>query len=157
MKQYPQRPTASVRKRCTSTIDSKTSGQVRLGTRRTGAVTVEMALTLPLLFLFLFGAYELSRANFLRHATRAAAYEGARVGILPGTNETKIREATNFVLQSVGARNATIDVEPTIIERDTRTVKVTVEVPANSNMLFMPMFMRDSIFQGDCELTRETL
>ena len=50
---------------------------------RRGALTVEVAICLPLLLITLFGLYELSRANMIRHAVESAAYEGARSGILP--------------------------------------------------------------------------
>ncbi|MBX3440075.1 MAG: pilus assembly protein, partial [Planctomycetaceae bacterium] len=52
--------------------------------RRGGATTVELAIVLPVLFLFVFSAIEFSRLNMLRHLASVAAYEGARQGIVLG-------------------------------------------------------------------------
>ena len=51
---------------------------------RAGSYTVEMALTLPLLFLLLMGFYDLARANLLRNMAQNAAYEAAREVIVAG-------------------------------------------------------------------------
>ena len=124
---------------------------------RSGVTVVEFALTLPVLFLVLFASYELCRANLLRHAARAAAYEGARIGILPGANTDKIEAAANFVLATVGVRGAKITVTPNDIQASTPQVRVDVEIDAQQNYFFAPFFFRDSKFLGDCELTREVI
>lgn len=124
---------------------------------RSGATVVELAITLPVLFLVLFSSYELARANLLRHAARAAAYEGARVGILPGTSIDQIEKAANFVLGSVGVRAADIVVTPANFQTRTPVVRVDVRIDANRNLLFAPFFFRNAVFAGDCELSREIL
>ena len=68
---------------------------------RLGATAVEFALTLPILFLLLFACYEMGRANMLAHATESAAYEAARVGIVPGVTPDEISNAAEYVLASV--------------------------------------------------------
>ena len=65
------------------------------GRRRVGALAVEVAMCLPILLMVLFGCYEVARANMLVHATESAAYEGARVGIIPGCNSRKSRSLGN--------------------------------------------------------------
>ncbi len=118
---------------------------------------VELALTLPVLFFVLFASYELARANLLRHAARAAAYEGARVGIIPGTSSNKVKSAARFVLGTIGVRGAKITVTPNSINLDTPEVRVDVEIEARMNFFFAPFFFRDSKFVGDCKLSREVL
>ena len=44
---------------------------------RHGATTVELALVLPVLFIIVFGSFEFSRLNMLKHLAEVAAYEGA--------------------------------------------------------------------------------
>jgi Flp pilus assembly protein TadG len=127
----------------------------KLNRTRSGLTVVEMALTLPVLFAILFASYELSRANLLRHAARAAAYEGARVGILPGANSNKVKAAVRFSLASIGVRGAKIAVTPNDLKSRTATVRVDVKIEARKNFFFAPFFFRDSNFVGDCELSRE--
>jgi len=122
---------------------------------RSGATVVEVASCLPVLFLVLFAGYEFGRANMLHHASESAAYEGARIGVVPGATPKKIEEAARFVLQSVGARNAEVIVTPNVIEQDTPTVKVEILIPMKSNTLFLPFFTKKAVFQGECEMTRE--
>ena len=57
----------------------------RLQHARRAALTVEMALTLPIFFMILFGGLEMVRVNMLRNGLENAAFEGARRGSLPGS------------------------------------------------------------------------
>ena len=122
---------------------------------RTGALAVEMAICLPLLLMLLFGCYEMSRANMILHATESAAYEGARVGILPGATQEKITLATSQILRTMGISDFEVEVSPAVIQRDTPVVEVTVRVPFAKNTLIPTMFIKDPTFRGVCSLTRE--
>ncbi len=113
--------------------------------QRRGAITVEFALCLPVLLLIFFGAYEFCRANMLRHSADNAAYEGARRGIVPGATADEVRDSAQMVLDWVGAKGATIDVQPATITEETPEVTVTVEVPISANGFVAPMFMTGSI------------
>jgi Flp pilus assembly protein TadG len=125
--------------------------------RRRGALTVEVAICLPVLFLFLFGCYEIAHANMLMHATESAAYEAARVGIVPGAKSEKIRNAAQFVLNSVGVNDFTLTITPDPVDRSTEKVKVEIAVPFRGNSSVPRLFVQDPTFRGECELTRETL
>ena len=91
----------------------------------------------------------------LHHACESAAYEGARVGIVPGANKDKVEDAARFVLNSIGARNADVIVSPSKIKNNTPTVKVTVRIPMNSNTAILPFFTDRAVFEGQCEMNRE--
>jgi Flp pilus assembly protein TadG len=125
--------------------------------QRSGLTVVELAITLPVLFLILFASYELCRANLLRHVARAAAYEGARIGILPGADANEVKTSVRRVLATVGVHGANITVTPPNIQARTPTVQVDVEIDARTNFLFAPFFFRNATFAGDCTLTREVL
>jgi Flp pilus assembly protein TadG len=127
----------------------------RAGKSRTGALTVEMAMCVPLLFLLLFSSIELARANMMLHATESAAYEGARVGIVPGATEAKIQTAVQFVLGSVGIKDFNVTVNPAVITNETETVEVTVVVPYDTNSSFTGFFVRGANFTGKTLLSRE--
>lgn len=124
---------------------------------RRGALTVEVALCLPVLLLFLFACYEIAHANMLLHATESAAYEAARVGIVPGAKQDKIKNAAGFVLGSVGITDFDITVTPDTITRSTEKVKVEIKVPFRRNTSVPRIFVQEPVFSGQCELTREVL
>ena len=124
---------------------------------RKGALTVEVALCLPILLLTLFGCYELAHANMLLHATESAAYEGARVGIIPGATEDKIRDAASGVLRTVGISNFTLTVTPAVITTETEFVTVNIDVPFRGNTAIPAFFIQNPTFEGECILSREIL
>ncbi len=123
--------------------------------RRRGAVLVEMAIALPLVVFVLLGSFEVAKANFMRHAARAAAYEGARAGILPGTDPARIQSAVDFVLHTMGVRHAQVVITPANFDSSTEHVRVEVTIFAAQDLFFTPYFFRDATFFGSCELSRE--
>ena len=133
------------------------SRKLRFRKGRNGALTVEMALCLPILFMVLFGCYEMAHANMLLHASESAAYEGARVGIVPGSTPEKIRTAAGSVLRSMGIGNFTVTVTPPVITTSTESVKVDIQVPFRANTAIPVQFFDNPTFRGSCELSREVL
>jgi hypothetical protein len=125
--------------------------------RRQGSLTVEVAICLPILLMILFACYEMAHANMLLHATESSAYEGARVGIIPGATSEKIEASVGRVLRSVGINHFKVKVKPNKIKTDTKSVKVEVTVPFRANTSIPPFFVEDPRFLGQCELSRETL
>ena len=122
-----------------------------------GAVAAEVAVCLPVLFLLLFGCLELARANMLLHATESAAYEGARVGIIPGAQQASVEEAVDFILTTVGASNFSVEILPEVITSTTEEIEVIVNVPYAENAFVPPFFMSDPTFRASCKLRREVL
>ena len=127
----------------------------RLAVAQRGTVAVEMALTLPLLLFIVFASYEFCRANMIRHTVEAAAYEGARQGILPAADEQQIEDGANFVLASVAARGATIEINPSPLSAQSEIVEVTITVPLGSNLTFAPFFLKEGTIRRTCRLARE--
>ncbi len=127
----------------------------RSGSIRTGALTIEVALCLPILILLLFGGYELARTSMVLHATQSAAYEGARAGIVPGATPEDIQESVEFVLHTMGVSRFEIETIPAVIERDTPQLEVIVRVPVGENLGFPRLFVEDPTFIGACTLFRE--
>ena len=128
------------------------------GRSRRGAMTVEFALCLPILLLFLFGCYEIATANMMLHATEAAAYEAARVGIVPGAKQEEIEKAAKFVLNSVGIKDFEVEVTPDPIVFETEKVTVRIIVPYDANTISVSrLFIKDPTLRAKCEMLRETL
>ena len=131
--------------------------QQRLRSRRSsGAIAIEFAMCVPVLFALLFGCYEVARANLMHHAAESAAYEGARVGIIPGATEDEIRAATEFVLTSVGVTVYTINTQQSVSDEDVEQVTVEIQVPFDENFKLGTFFVNDPTFRGQCTLARET-
>jgi Flp pilus assembly protein TadG len=122
---------------------------------RTGSLTIEVALCLPVLILLLFGCYELARTNMILHGTQSAAYEGARTGIIPGATPEKIEQSVGFVLRTIGVQDFQVEIIPADIQRDTESVEVIVRVPVANNLSLPRLFVEDPTFKGTCKLSRE--
>jgi Flp pilus assembly protein TadG len=67
-----------------------------------GAAIIEMAVTMPLLLLISFGIFEFGRAFQYWQVLTNAAREGARVAVLPGTNDTAVQERVQAYLDGGG-------------------------------------------------------
>jgi len=122
---------------------------------RTGATAVEFAIVAPLFFLILFAMFEFSRANVLRHTADNAAYEASRKAIVPGATADQAIAEANRLLTAVGARGASVSVNPPVLGIDTRSVTVTVEVPMDQNALVLPRFTSSMVLRAESTLRTE--
>lgn len=123
---------------------------------RGGMVSVEFALTAPILFLLIFGAIEFTRANMLMHTTSLAATEGARTAIIAGATSSDVDQAVRAELQSIGITNADVVIDPAIITPDTDVVAVGVGVPVDSsNGYLIPRFFLGKKLVKTTSMTRE--
>ncbi len=122
---------------------------------RRGTVLVEFALTIPLVFLFVFAALEFSRFNMLRHSVAQAAYEGARRGIVPGATADDVRAAALAVCDIVGGREAYVAVSPPVITPTTPSLNVTVTMPLNRNGWVVPRFIDAESLTQSITMARE--
>jgi len=135
------------------TPTSRRSSPTDNGGRR-GATTVELALVLPVLFLVIFASFEFSRLNMLKHLADAAAYEGAREGIIIGATTNDVEAQANVILAAGYAVGATITTTPTTITDDTTDVQVDVSIPVSGNFWVMPAYASGAI-TGSCRLSTE--
>jgi Flp pilus assembly protein TadG len=63
--------------------------------QRNGAAVVELAAVLPVFVLLLMGTIETCNMIFLQQSLKIAAYEGARITIVPATDLADVlREVT---------------------------------------------------------------
>jgi Flp pilus assembly protein TadG len=106
---------------------------------RTGAATVELALTVGLAFFFFFAALEFTRVSMIRHTVEHALYEGGRQGIIPGATSNEVQSTSTRILRTIGITGATITVTPAIITNSTREVSVRIQLPLDRG-LFAPAF-----------------
>lgn len=124
-------------------------------TQRAGATAVEFSLTLPILLLFLFATFELGRGNMMLNTTEAAAYEAARIAIVPGATAADAQAAAESILATAGIQVSTLTVLPEDLSTASETVEVTIDVSYADNSLFVPDFLDGARFIRTCVLSRE--
>lgn len=123
---------------------------------RTGHVTVEMAVILPIAFAIFFGAVETTRINMIINGAENAAYEGARVGILPGATKWRIKKAAREILDAALVTGGTIKISPDPLTDDATSITVTVTIPLNKNFWGENSLGKGKKVKRSCTLTRET-
>lgn len=123
--------------------------------RRKGAVTVEFAITAPILFLIIFSMIEFARFNMIRHGIDTAAYEGARRGIVPGATANDVETTAKKILTAVSTVGGTVTVNPSTLTPDTTEITVTVQVAIDKNGWIVPRFFQPSTLSRSCTLARE--
>ena len=124
--------------------------------RRKGAVTVEMAITVPILFLFVLAALEFCGMNNMRHTVDNAAYEAARRGIVPGARSADVINEATTIMSFVGAQDITVNVDPLGFDDETEELTVTITVPvANNGWLAPIIFDSSDVLVGQCRMRRE--
>ena len=95
---------------------------------RRGAVSVEFALILPIVFAFSLGMVEYMNAEYIRQGVAEAAYEGARQGIVRGATVAEVKAATERKLRMLGLSK--FNVQATMTDA---LVTVRVSVPFSGN------------------------
>ena len=129
-----------------------------LGGDRRGSISVELAVTAPILFVVFFASVEFSRLNVIKNSLENAAYEGCRVGILPGATGAKCQDAAREILNIVGTSDAIISVTPTTIQVDTPQVTVDVSLTLKTIHGFIfTQFIVGRQLQASCTLQREIM
>lgn len=130
---------------------------------RSGAVSVEMALTTPVLFILVFGIIQVGYAFMVQHAIQNAASEGCRTGILPNKSTSDVTSTIDSLLTStrlnqlttttIQVNNSTATIE-SAKSGDLVTVQVTV--PLSSVTLFPGFFSQwNRTLKGAVSLRRQ--
>lgn len=122
---------------------------------RKGAVSVEFAFVAPMVFMVIFGLIEFSRVSLIRHAVDNAAYEAARVGIIPGATNADVNKAVSWMLTSCGVSPSEISVTPFPLNDDSEQVTVTVVVDVADNSWIPPLYTADLSLVGKATLGTE--
>ena len=98
---------------------------------------IEFAVCLPVFFLISVATIETCRMIYLRQSLKLAAYESARVGILPEITPENIQDQCDVILMGRNIQDYTLTCNPT----DPSTLQfgqllvTTVEAPAGTNAL----------------------
>ncbi len=125
---------------------------------RTGAATVEFALTVPLFVLFTFAMIEIGQAVLAKQLLVNAARDGARSATLEGANETEIKNSVREFLTSASITGATVTISPQPLTQAQGgdPVTVSVSVPFKSiSWMPVPFFMGNIELEASVVMRRE--
>ncbi|MEM8946422.1 MAG: TadE family protein [Planctomycetota bacterium] len=123
--------------------------------QRRGATVVEFAIVAPVFFLLLLVSFEFSRLNVIRHTADNAAYEAARIGMVPGATAAEAVAEANRIMNITGARGTRVTVNPANLGPDTTQITVTVDVPMDQNGIVTPAFTSGQTMTSQATLRAE--
>jgi Flp pilus assembly protein TadG len=102
---------------------------------RTGVAAVEAAVCIPFFVFLLLATIDCCCCIFLKQSLTVAAYEGARVAVVPGATTENVEAQVQLILDERGIKNAVIGIAPANFETlgFGDLVKVSVSAPAQVN------------------------
>jgi len=110
------------------------------------------------LVLILFGTIEACSMIYLNQSLKIAAYEGARVSLVPTSNSGNVEAAGNQVLNDRNIQGGTVAVAPSNF--DTLPygtfIAVNVSAPCESNTLFGAIFYAGRDISVTVEMMKES-
>lgn len=124
-------------------------------TNRQGATLVEFVFVVPIFFMVLFAGIEFATIGTIRSTSHNAAYEGARLLVIPGANAQDGIDEARRIMSVVGVDNLTVTTTPAVISDDTFQVTVDIEIPYAQNAVFTPWFVGNRILRSTCTLKTE--
>lgn len=117
--------------------------------KRNGAAIVEFALFLPLFFMITMATIETCRVLYLRQSLTIAAYECARLGIIPGMSLEALEFQCDTIIDGRNIHNAKLIVDPpdlaTLHYGD--PLSVTVEANVDDNAILGTWFYRGRVLR----------
>lgn len=124
---------------------------------RRGAVVIECAIALPLIFLLTFATLEVCSAIFVRQTLKTIAFEGCRIGVRRRATQTDVEAACNELLAARGIANGQCEVTPNDFSglRALDPITVTVSAPAAGNSWFLYQFFGSSQLSTTVKMVRE--
>ena len=112
------------------------------GRRRSGVAVVELAFCLPILVVLLIGTIEACVMLQLQQNLAVTAYEGARVGIMPGMDADTVNFQCQLILDDRNINGYTITLDP--VDPQSMNLgdefKVTITADCSANAVVGGMF-----------------
>jgi Flp pilus assembly protein TadG len=124
---------------------------------RHGAALIEFSVCLPIFFLITMATIETCRMVYLRQSLKIAAYECARVGIVPGMTDQAVRDQCDLILLGRKLSNYQLRTSPESIEslKYGDLLTVTIEMSADKNAIVGSWFYRNRSFQESVTIMAE--
>lgn len=126
--------------------------------RRRGAAITEFAVVLPVLVLMFFATIEACGMINLEQSLKVAAYEAARVALVPGTTIGNVTATAEQVMDDRNVVKGTVTVTPSNYANlpAGTYIKVTVTAPAKGNSLVGAWFFGGKTLTSSVEMMKES-
>ena len=125
--------------------------------KRQGAALIELAICLPVFFLITMATIETCRMIYLRQSLKIAAYECARLAIVPGTTRQNVADQCDLILLGRninGYQFACTPADPTTLSYGD-LFKVTLQIAAKDSSIVGTWFYRNKIFTESVTIMAE--
>lgn len=137
------------------TIAAQRLGRHGNGTRsHVGAAIIELAVCLPILVVVTLATIEACAMIYLKQTLTIAAFEGARLGIISGSQAINVEAQSQLVLIDHGVMNYVISMQPadpaTLTAGD--YFRVTASAECSPNSLIGGWFYAGKTFSESVEL-----
>ena len=101
--------------------------------RRSGAVVTELAIVSPILVFLVLVTVSICNLIFLKQSLTVAAFEAARVAIIPGATTQDIELQAQQICQIRRVSGATVTISPVDFQNQPygEFISVTVSAPSN--------------------------
>ncbi len=125
--------------------------------QRSGAALVELAICLPVFFMITMASVETCRMIYVRQSLKIAAYECARLGIVPKITRDTLNDQCDTILIGRRIRGYTFTCEPEDPSTLTYGQLFTTHVraPAEVNNLLGTWFYRNTVFDESVTIMAE--
>ena len=124
---------------------------------RQGNAAIELAVTLPLMALIVFGSVEVCSQIHTKQAIETAAYECVRTAITASATDAQVQAKMTEILASRGINGATLATKPSSINnvKPGDRITVTISAPAASNSMALTSFIKKGSILAECVMVRE--
>jgi len=124
---------------------------------RRGNAAVELAVTLPLMALIVFGSVEVCSQIHAKQAIETAAYECVRTAIAAGSTDAQVQAKMTDLLSARGINGASLVTKPGSINNVKRgkEITVTISAPASSNSMTVTSFVKKGTIKAECVMVKE--
>lgn len=125
--------------------------------RRRGTALIEFAICMPVFFAITMGTIETCRMIYLRQSLMIAAYECARLGIVPEVTSDSVQDQCDVILLGRGIKKYELECSP----QDPSTLqygeifKTTISTPAEENALVGGWFYRGKVISASVSIMAE--
>ena len=126
--------------------------------KRRGVAAAEFAVILPVFLLIVFGSIEAVSMIFLKQSVTIAAYEGARVALVPRSDANNVIGVCQQVLQDRDVQGETINITPGNFATAAygTIIAVTVSAPCDQNSPIIPWFYGGDTITATVQMMKET-
>ena len=127
-----------------------------LGARR-GVAATELAACAPVIVLIVLATIEACTMIFLQQSLSVAAYEGARVAIIPNAAAVNVELQCRQILDDRGVKGATITVTPASIATapEGTWLQIRASAPFDQNSLAGGWLFNDHTLAATVEMIKE--